>query len=141
MANAYWRRLSGQLTEAEIEARLYIHPLLLQASLLDISGGGGINPATARAQFGLDTPGEAQDEFNDLLATIANLPGTAGTPAKRRLQEAVIVKILAPAVQAGRRGKLNPNPYMTGNALRLRAREILVQEGATPLVGSMSPAT
>jgi hypothetical protein len=139
-ANDFWRRLAKDLTQAELEAGLYVNPLLLQAALLDITGGQGITLATARAQFGLPAGTDAGTEFGDLAATAANLPGTAGTTAKRGLQERVIVRIMSAAILAGRRTKINPNPYATGNALRLRAREILVQEGATPLVGAMSPA-
>jgi hypothetical protein len=138
--NDFWRRLARDLTPAEIEAGLYVNPLVLQAALFDIAGGQGITVATARTIFNLPVGTDAGNEFGDLVATSANLPGAVGNTAKRNIQERVIVRIISAAILSGRRAKLNPNPYATGNALRLRAREILVQEGATPLVGTMLPA-
>jgi hypothetical protein len=137
--NDFWRRLSRELTDVEIEAGLYINPLLFHGFLFDVASGGGATLAQARVSLNLAAGTSAGDEFKDLIDTAANLPGTG--LAKRAVQRQVLQGIVSAATVAGRGSKLPSNPYPTGNSLRLRAREILVQEGATPLVGTMSPST
>lgn len=141
MANAFWNRLVDNSITA---AAPYISPEHFQASMLAVIGSGSLTVANVRTQYGLAAGTEAGDEFGDLVTSAQNLSTALfpnGSTARRQVHAYIVKKICSSARLAS--SGLTPNPWATGNGLRLEARSVLVQEhgGTGLLVGSMVSAT
>jgi hypothetical protein len=134
--NDFWGALAND-PALVTAANPFLSPEYLKAGLLDIVGVG-MTQAEVRAVLGIPTGGGTNRgaEFGDLISTLNNL-GTG--QAARQLKAYVVDKICSAARLSGLGG-----PYITGNALRLQARAVFVQElpnGAAGLVGTLVSAT
>lgn len=132
--NDFWRRLARDLTIAEIDAGLYISPILFQAALYDAATGvpGGITIPQARISFNLAIGTNAGDEFTDLVQSVATIINAGDLPTQRSRRLRVLDGITFSAILAGRLTKLPSNPYPTGLSLRLHVKELVILEGGTP---------
>jgi len=128
--NDFWKRLGGELTEAEISAGLRLHPLFFQSAMLCVISGAGMTLAQARTSLNLATGNSAGDEFTDVITSAQSLPGTG--QAKRTLQRQVLADIAAAAVFANRGTRIPSNQFPTGNSLRLYYKALITLEGGTP---------
>lgn len=129
--NDFWRRLGGgDLTSAEFDAKLYINPLLFEATALDLLSGSGITLAQARVSLNLPTGTSAGDELTDVVTSINSIPGTG--LAKRAVQRQVVQNLVAVAILCARGARIPSNPYPDGNSVRLRYKALVTLEGGTP---------
>jgi len=142
--NDFWKRLGGELTEAEISAGLRINPIFFQAAMETVIAA--VAPFTAaqwitamRTSLNLAAGNSAGDEFTDVITSAQSLPGAAGSPEKRAVQRQVLASLVAAAIMANRGAKIPSNQFLTGNNLRLYYQRLIVQAGGTPANSVAAP--